>query len=693
MREFQLIALTLPGVADPSIAIAASRAGGIGVLDLEYAWDEQAALEGIARLAKYARQGCGVKLDAEAESFVASVTSELPEQIAVVILTPAHPVSLHRQVQALRRQNRRVLLEASGLEQALLGEEAGVDGLIVKGHEAGGRVSEETSCILLQRLIKHISLPIWVQGGIGLHTAAACYTAGAAGVVLDAQLALTRESVLPEPVKASIARMDGSETRCLGSELGESYRMYTRLGLPAVQELQQLAQTLVADSRPQSDMAAVWRQEVRARVGWGSPEQHVWLLGQEAAFAAPLAERFRTVGGVLEGMRQAIAAHIRTAKASRPLAEAAVLARSHGTRYPIVQGPMTRVSDRAAFAARVAEGGGLPFLALALMRAPEVEALLAETRQVLGERPWGVGILGFVPLELRQEQLEVIRTHRPAFALIAGGRPDQALTLEHAGIPTYLHVPSPGLLKLFVEHGARRFVFEGRECGGHVGPRSSFVLWNTMIDTLLESLPTADMADCHVLFAGGIHDAISAAIVATLAAPLAERQAKIGVLLGTAYVFTQEAVTTGAILEGFQQEALRCTQTVLLETGPGHATRCAVTPYAEIFEREKQRLCAAGRSAEDIREALEELNLGRLRIASKGISRHPGYGQDSQTPKFMTLAAEEQRRQGMYMLGQVAALRDSTCTIEELHHEVSIKGSEWLVHVAEPALSGAVGPQ
>jgi len=336
VREFQLIALTLPGVTHPSIAIAASRAGGIGVLDLEYVWDEQAALASLAQLTKYTRQACGVKLDAGAESFMANVISELPEQIAVVILTRAHPLSLHRQVQALRRQNRRIFLETSGLEHALLGEEVGVDGLIVKGHEAGGRVSEETSFVLLQRLIKHVSLPMWVQGGIGLHTAAACYTAGAAGVVLDAQLALTRESILPEPVKASIARMDGSETRCLGSELGEPYRMYTRPGLLAVQALQQLAQTLVADSSPRSDIAAIWRQEVRARVGWDDPERHLWLLGQEAAFAASLAKRFRTVGGVLEGMRQAITAHIQTAKASRPLAEAAVLARSHGTRYPIV---------------------------------------------------------------------------------------------------------------------------------------------------------------------------------------------------------------------------------------------------------------------------------------------------------------------------------------------------------------------
>ena len=133
--------------------------------------------------------------------------------------------------------------------------------------------------------------------------------------------------------------------------------------------------------------------------------------------------------------------------------------------------------------------GGLPFLALALMHAPEVESLLYQMCEALDEMPWGVGILGFVPYDLRQEQIEVIRRIRPSFALIAGGRPDQALTLEKEGFPTYLHIPSPGLLKLFLESGSRRFVFEGRECGGHVGPRSSFVLWNTMVETLLEALP------------------------------------------------------------------------------------------------------------------------------------------------------------------------------------------------------------
>ncbi|HEY0385838.1 MAG TPA: beta-ketoacyl synthase N-terminal-like domain-containing protein, partial [Pyrinomonadaceae bacterium] len=520
-----------------------------------------------------------------------------------------------------------------------------------------------------------------------LHTAPACYAAGAAGAVLDSQLVLTTESSLPEEVRTSLARMDGSETICVGSNIGEAYRLYYRPGLNGVEELRRRADSLSAQISDKDASVTAWRQEIKSRVGWQDAKQDIWLIGQDAAFAAPLAARFRTVGGVLEGIRQAIDAHVRSARALRPLDESSPLAESHGTRYPIVQGPMTRVSDRATFAAQVAEGGALPFLALALMRASEVRELLEETSQMLGSRPWGVGILGFVPFDLRQEQLEVVRAYRPSFALIAGGRPDQALSLEQSGIPTYLHVPSPGLLKLFVENGARRFIFEGRECGGHVGPRSSFVLWNTMIDTLLAALAPSDMQTCHVLFAGGIHDSLSASMVATMAVPLAEKGARIGVLLGTAYLFTHEAVSTGAIKEGFQREAVQCAETVLLETGPGHATRCARSPFVEVFAQEKQRLCASGNSAEEIRESLEHLNLGRLRIASKGIGRHPMYGQDSQAPKFTTLSSDEQLNQGMYMIGQVAALRNSSCTIEELHREVAIKGSERLANLSEPALA------
>ena len=682
---FQLVTLTLPGDVNPAIAIAAARAGGLGVLSLEWCDDPRSAQDALSRMLRFARGSVGIKLDTAAHAVCDSLLPSLPDAIRDVILVPGDTERLPACIAQLQTSGHRVWLEVSELPQARLGQQLGVDGLLCKGHEAGGLVGDTTSFILLQQVLAEVTLPVWAQGGIGIHTAAAVYAAGAAGVVLDSQLALTRESPLPAAVKSAIAAMDGSETVCLGSELGHAVRVYQRPGNAAVARLRDLCTTLQGDTRPDTEINQDWRRAIASDAGWADDGAQLWLLGQDAAFAAALGQRYQTVSALLAALRVAVEQHVQVARDSRPLDAGAPLAQTHGTRYPIVQGPMTRVSDRAEFALEVAKGGGLPFLALALMRGPEVAELLETTRGLLGDRPWGVGILGFVPLELRQEQMEVIRQYRPPFALIAGGRPDQALGLEKDGIPTYLHVPSPGLLRLFLKDGARRFIFEGRECGGHVGPRSSFVLWNTMVDVLLDELPTGQAADCQILFAGGIHDALSASMVAAMAAPLVERGVHVGVLLGTAYLFTAEAVASGAIQAGFQEEAVRCERTLLVESGPGHAVRLAETPYGELFEREKQRMQQAGHTPDEIREHLEDLNIGRLRIASKGITRHPDYGRLPEAPKFLTLSPEEQRQDGMYMIGQVATLRDRVMTIADLHDDVAAGSSERLA-VSLPSL-------
>ncbi|HEY2154038.1 MAG TPA: beta-ketoacyl synthase N-terminal-like domain-containing protein, partial [Isosphaeraceae bacterium] len=681
--SFDLMVLTPSGAPDPALAIAGGRAGALGVLNLEFADDLDAAMSALADLAEHGRGRLGVLLDGAAgEDWLRAILAR-PVALEFVILTASAPDRLGTLAGLARDRGCRVGLVATSMEEALAGRDAGVDVLIAKGHEAGGWVGEETGFVLLQRLRKCVDLPVWIQGGVGLHTAAACAAAGAAGAVLDSQLLLARESPLADELRSRLATIDGSETACLGGSFGAAFRAYARPGLPVVEEFRRL-ESEAAHAGSAEEARATWRPAVRRRVGWGRPEENLLALGQDAAFAPGLAKRFRTVGGIVAAVQQAIREHGLDARRSRPLEEGSALARSHRTRYPIVQGPMTRVSDRAEFAAEVAGAGALPFLALALMRAPEIEALLEEASRQLGDRPWGVGILGFVPPELRAEQLEVIRAHRPPFALIAGGRPDQARILEADGITTYLHVPSPGLLRMFLREGARRFVFEGRECGGHVGPRTSFVLWESAIDVLEEYLATGGNADdYHVLFAGGIHDGPSAAMIAAMAGPIAARGVRVGVLIGTAYLFTEEAVRAGAILPGFQKAAVGCDRTALLESGPGHATRCAPSPFVEAFAEEKRRLVRSGLPPEELRHRLEELNVGRLRIASKGQDRHPRYGQDPDAPKLLELDEREQWSRGMFMIGQVAALRSGTCTMAELHDEISA-GATRHVEAIEP---------
>ncbi|MFE6616431.1 SDR family NAD(P)-dependent oxidoreductase [Amycolatopsis sp. NPDC057786] len=349
------------------------------------------------------------------------------------------------------------------------------------------------------------------------------------------------------------------------------------------------------------------------------------------------------------------------------------LCRTLGTRLPVVQGPMTRVSDQPGFAAAVAANDGFPFVAVATANGAKTTELLGRTAEALGDRPWGAGILGFVPEALRAEQLAAIRAARPRCVLIAGGKPAQAKTLEADGIATFLHVPSPILLRQFLDAGIRRFVFEGAECGGHIGPRSSFVLWEQQLDVLREH--GAD--DVEILFAGGIHDARSAAMVSAMAEPLTG----IGVLMGTAYLFTEEAVTHGAITGTFQDRVLDAGSTVTLETAPGHLTRCLPSPYTDEFAALKAGLRADGVPPQEAWQRLEELNTGRLRIASKGIRR--------EGDALVEVDTLGQLAEGMYMAGQVTVLRERRTDIAALHREVT-EGAAELLAARTPAEESVV---
>ena len=559
-------------------------------------------------------------------------------------------------LQPLRSRGVKVLQEIINCDR--FSTSSHVDGLIVKGHEAGGVVGEETSFILLQKAIAASDLPVWVHGGIGLHSAAACFAVGAAGVVLDNQLLLTRESPIKRYLEPVLKNLVGTETVALESrEKNHYFRVLDRPGFMTVKTLRKEAGTLA----PQ-----VLIERCHAACGWEEMGRELLPLGQDAAFAASLAARFRTVGGIMAAVQRSARSSLEMAERHDVFNQNTPLAKSLGTRYPIVQGPMTRVSDSAAFAAAVAKGGALPMLAMALLKGPQVEKLLRETVKLAEGHPWGIGLLGFAPSKLLKEQVAASKPYKPSFVLIAGGRPDQALAFEKEGIPGYLHVPSPRLLDMFMEQGARRFVFEGRECGGHIGPLSSFVLWDSMVDQLLARASDEKIAkQTEVLFAGGIHDRYSAAMVGAIAAPLVERGIKVGVLMGTAYLFTKEIVQSGALVEDFQAQAVRCDRTVSLESGTGHATRCAFSPFAEQFIATKRQLEGEGMDPDRIREQLEEMSLGRLRIASKGQERRAKDG------KLVNVEPGKQRDLGQYMIGQVSILRHELTSVAELHREVS----------------------
>lgn len=694
MPEFGIIALTPTAWPDlleeTAIAAAAAQAGGIGVFDLLYQSNPEQAKRLLRRTLAAAPQGqFGIKCSIEQVPEYADITDLLSQQSKtakqLIILCfaekSAEKQSLAAVIATLKAKNLLVFCEVICQKEAEIAQHCGADAIIVKGHESSGRIGEETSFVLLQRCMKTVKIPIWLQGGIGLHTAAAAYVGGAQGIVLDSQLLLFPEAALAPETVERLAQFDGTESSPIKTSQGEYFRLWSKTGSPELnelkQELEQIEQSLAGKANDKLNIlwrSRAWIQaKVEIELKKQAPFPSLLPIGQDIALSATLFQHFGSVGAVIKGLIETAKSNANKAGALMPLSESAPLAASHGTRYPIVQGAMTRVSDNADFAASIAKEGALPFLALALMRKDEILPLLAETQDKLQDKPWGVGILGFVPQELRMEQLEAIEKYNPPFALIAGGRPDQAKRLEERGIKTYLHVPSPLLLQSFIEMGSKRFIFEGKECGGHVGPRSSFVLWDSMIETMLNAIGPKDKAEeFHVIFAGGIHDYLSAAMVSALALPLSLRGIKVGALMGTAYLFTEEAVASGAIVNKFQTAALNCQETVLFETGPGHAIRCLESPYKNTFDQQRKELEQTVSDRNDIRQELEMMNLGRLRIASKGLAR------GTTGNKLVPIPEEKQWADGMYMIGQVAALHNQIITIKTLHESVSTSSNAYL---------------
>lgn len=543
-----------------------------------------------------------------------------------------------------------IIYQVTNLEEAKQAEQSGAKGIIIKGNEAGGLVGYESTFVLFQRVIKEITnIPIWAQGGIGLHTAAAVKALGATGIVLDSQFALFPESNIPQEIKDLCSKLNGTETKII-----TDYRVLVRPNSPSLSE-------------------NITTEDLQQYFTDLDISKSYIPMGQDISLAIDLYEDFKTLKKLIFGFKEAMYGHLRQAKTIQVIDQDNILAKELGIKYPIAQGPMTRVSDVPSFANAVAEAGALPFVALSLLKGESAKSLVMDTKKLAGEKTWGVGILGFAPQELREEQTSYILEAKPPVVLIAGGRPAQAKVFEKAGITTFLHVPSPALLDIFLKEGAKNFIFEGRECGGHVGPLSSMVLWEKQIERILKEDHPENIS---VFFAGGIHNDFSTAFVSIMAAPLAARGVKVGVLMGTAYLYTEEAVSCGAIQDEFQLQAMQAKETVLLETAPGHETRCLDTSFAKYFNTEKAKLLEAGTDKKEVWEKLEKLNVGRLRIAAKGVER--------QGDHLVNIPKENQLDLGMYMIGQVATMHDKVISMAELHENVAVNNFKYIQNASLP---------
>lgn len=555
-RVLPILVVTPSHELSAPLAIAAARAGGIGVLDLGYGFaaaEQQAAFDLLAAQVRSGNQW-GIRWDT-----LGTETAELPA-LAQVLGTRTCPVlllagatevnSLGKLLEASKRFADLVALEVCSVAEATAAAEAGFDAVLVKGNEAAGRVGTDSAFELIEQLRSRSpggeqtsggtsptsagpKIPLWIQGGLGPEAATAALLAGATGVVLREQVWLATESSCDEADRRRWSQLDDIETFTIGSA-NHSFRLYSPRGRESVAS--------VADCLASGQD---WQVPLRSLLLEGDEATGELLipLGKEIGQARRLADEHVNVAGIVQAYRRRIEENLKIARSARAIAPESALADAQGTRYPVLQ-QVPGGEDSLAAGETIAERGGLPIFSLESQDVDATRALLGVAKNRLAERPWGVRLADSLSAETRDQLLVEIRSVRPAIVLLGGTLAGVAAELEPLGVATYLRISPLTQLSAALAAGLRKFVLAGSDASG-VGhaPHVDLALWQAAISQL-ESVKADRAEDFHVVFAPGVGSSLTAAMIAALAAPLSARGMKIGLLVGDDSVAGQAAASS-----------------------------------------------------------------------------------------------------------------------------------------------------
>jgi enoyl-[acyl-carrier protein] reductase II len=125
-------------------------------------------------------------------------------------------------IDMIKKAGLKVLHKVSTVKMALKAQDAGVDGVIATGFEAGGHVGREniTTFCLVPQLADVLKIPVVAAGGIGDGRGlVAAFALGAEGVEVGTRFVCTLECRSPDWYKQAILRSEDASTLVLGEDV------------------------------------------------------------------------------------------------------------------------------------------------------------------------------------------------------------------------------------------------------------------------------------------------------------------------------------------------------------------------------------------------------------------------------------------------------------------------------------------
>jgi enoyl-[acyl-carrier protein] reductase II len=207
--EIPIIQAPMTFIANATLAVAVSEAGGMGVIETL----SPQGREDIARVRDLTAKPVGANLMIQGWKNDPSIVDVIAAAGIKYVATSAGDPALF--TERLHAAGMTVFHVVGSLRAAQKAVDAGVDGIVVEGVEGGGFKGAlgASTIVLLPLIASHVDIPIIAAGGIcDSASMAAAFVLGAEGVQLGTRMLATEESGVHQNFKDAIIAADDAST-------------------------------------------------------------------------------------------------------------------------------------------------------------------------------------------------------------------------------------------------------------------------------------------------------------------------------------------------------------------------------------------------------------------------------------------------------------------------------------------------
>jgi enoyl-[acyl-carrier protein] reductase II len=200
------------------LAAAVSNSGGYGQVAASGLSEERLRAE-IKKAKALTSKPIGVNIPLHRPNALEALEIAVEMEIRTITTSGGSPKKIMDRVRAA---GLKVFHKVSTTDMGLKAQDAGVDGVIAMGFEAGGHGGRDqvTTFCLVPQLADVLDIPVIASGGIGdARGIVAAFALGAEGVEIGTRFAATRECPVPAYYKEAIVSARDRDTLVLGQDI------------------------------------------------------------------------------------------------------------------------------------------------------------------------------------------------------------------------------------------------------------------------------------------------------------------------------------------------------------------------------------------------------------------------------------------------------------------------------------------